>query len=787
MERPNGPNALSTANDKTGQPARRREDERFVTGRGTFTDDIHVEGQVYAHVVRSEHAHGVLHAVDIVEAARMPGVLGIFTGEDLAAAGIEPIRYLPIPGFNLDGLIDTPRPALARGHVRYVGEQIALVVAENHAQATEAAERVRVDIEPLPAAATIEAATALGAAPLWPAARGNCILDWHYGDTAALDAAFANAAHVTRLTLTNNRVVANPMEPRAIIADYDRAADLFNLTVCCQGVVYYRRGLSEATFKLAPERMHLRTHDVGGAFGAKEFPYPEDIAVMHAARALGRPVKWTGTRMEHLLSDNHARDATIDCELALAGDGSFLAVRATVHNALGAYCSYVAPITPIRNTTFALPMVYRTPLIGATHRMIVTNTAPTGPYRGAGREQSVLIMESLIEQAARELKIDAIDLRRRNLLPNSAIPHRTPTNQLYDSGDFDGLLNKALALADWDGFDARAEADRKAGRMRGRGMAFFVEPVGGVPFEGALIRFAVDGMVEAVVATQSHGQGHETSFAQVIAERLGVPLECIRLRQGDSFDVPRGMGSFASRSMIMAGAALSHACDAVIENGRIAAAHLLGVAADEITFDDGLFRAANSNLVIELTDLAARLHAARDLPVNVPARLDATGDFVVKDFHHAMGCHVCEVVIDPGTGVVSVDRYAAVDDVGRVINPMIVHGQLHGGIAQGLGQALLEHCVYEPGGQLVTASFTDYALPVAASFPEPALAFNATLSPSNPLGVKGCGESGVTGSVAAVSNAVNDALARAGCPRRVTLPFTSEKIWRALGAIGTNK
>lgn len=764
---------------------RRREDERFVTGRGTFTDDIDVAGQTHAHVVRSEHAHGILRAVDTAEAARMPGVLGIFTGEDLAAAGIEPIRYLPIPGFNLDGLIDTPRPALAVGRVRYVGEQIALVVAESRAQAVAAAERVRVDIEPLPAAATIDAAIAPDAPQLWPEARGNCVLDWHYGDKAALDAAFATAAHVTRLSLVNNRVVANPMEPRAIIADYDRAAELFQLTVCCQGVVYYRRGLSEATFKLAPERMHLRAYDVGGAFGAKEFPYPEDIAVMHAARVLGRPVKWTGTRMEHLLSDNHARDAIITCELALSVDGTFLAVRATVHNALGAYCSYVAPITAIRNTTFALPMVYRTPLIGATHHMIVTNTAPTGPYRGAGREQSVLIMESLIEQAAREMNIDAIDLRRRNLLPNSVIPYRTPTNQLYDSGDFDGLLNKALTLADWDGFNARAKTDRKTGRktgrLRGRGMAFFVEPVGGVPFEGALIRFAEDGMIEAVVATQSHGQGHETSFAQVIAERLGVPFARIRLCQGDSFDVPRGMGSFASRSMIMAGAALSHACDGVIANGRVAAAHLLGVAADEITFDDGLFRAATSNLVIDLCDLAARLRAARDLPDAVPARLDATGDFVVKDFHHAMGCHVCEVVIDPATGVVTVDRYAAVDDVGRVINPAIVHGQLHGGITQGLGQALFEHCVYEPGGQLMTASFMDYALPVAAHFPEPALAFNATPSPSNPLGVKGCGESGVTGSVAAISNAVNDALARAGCPRRGTLPFTPETIWRALG------
>jgi carbon-monoxide dehydrogenase large subunit len=770
---------------KISQAVRRREDARFVTGRGTYSDDVSADGQAYACFVRSQHAHGIVRSVNTVEAQRMPGVLAVFTGEDLKAAGIGGLPFLPIPGIATDTPVDTPRPALASEHVRYVGEQVALVVAETRSQAVDAAERVQVDIEPLPAVVTIEAAIAPGAPQLWSEAPGNVVLTWECGNRAQIEATCASAAHVTALRLVNNRVVANPMEPRAILATYDAALDLFRLTVCTQGVIYYRRALNEATFRLAPEKVHVRTHDVGGAFGNKEFPYPEDIAVMHAARVLGRPIKWTGTRLEHLLSDNHARDAVIECQLALDDRGHFLALCATVLTALGAYCSYVAPITAIRNTTFGLPMVYKTPLIAAAHKMVVTNTAPTGPYRGAGREQSVLIVERLIDQAARELNMDPIELRQRNILPRSAIPYRTPTGQTYESGDFDGMLEKALTLSDWKGFEARARASKRARKLRGRGVAVFVESVGGVPFEGAHIRFRPDGEIEAVVATQSQGQGHETTFAQVIADRLGVPCNRIRIRQGDSFDVPRGMGTFASRSMIMAGSALAVACNAVIDKGRQVAAYLLSVSLDNIEFADGMFRAPPTNLAIDICELAGRMRSAGSVPEGLPSSLDSTGEFTVKEFHYPAGCHVCEVEVAPETGEVAVGRHTAVDDVGRVVNPMIVHGQIEGGIAQGLGQALLEHCVYDESGQLVTASLMDYAMPRADNFPEPALDFHVVPSTANPLGVKGCGESGVTGSLAAISNAVADALTRADATAAVDMPFTSQKIWEALNRTRT--
>lgn len=753
-------------------PRYRREDERFVTGKGTFIDDISVEGQLHAHFVRSPHAHGILRNIDTTEARAMPGVLGVFTGADLKAAGIEGLPFLPIAGFDLGTPVETPRPALATERVRYVGEQIALVVAETHTQAVDAAERVRVEIEPLPPVTNVEASVAPGAPQLWPAAPGNVVLRWELGNTPELERAFAQAAHVTRLRLVNNRVAANPIEPRAIVAAYDKAADRFRLNVSSQGVIYYRRALVEGTFRLKPEQVHILTHDVGGAFGSKEFPYPEDIAVMHAARVLGRPVKWSGTRTEQMLSDNQARDAVIESELALDADGKFLALRADAITSLGAYCSLVAPTTAIRNFTFGLSLVYRTPLIATTHRLVVTNAPPTGPYRGAGREQAAFVVECTIDRAARELGIDPVELRRRNLIDTSEIPYRTPLARIYESGDFHGVLDKTIELADWKGFDARRRASEAKGRVRGRGLALFIELAGGVPFEGCHLRFEGDGSVVAVVATQSHGQGHETSFAQVVADKLGVPYECVRIQQGDSADVPRGMGSFASRSMIMAGSAIAVTCDVAINKGRALAAKLFHVEEKDVLFGGGMFRAANSNQSIDVRDLASRAAGS----------LNSTGEFTVTEFHYPNGGHVCEVEIDPDTGRVSVDRYAAVDDVGFLINPTIVHGQIHGGVAQGLGQALLEQCAYSTSGQLLSASFMDYAVPRADDFPEPVLAFHIVPSTANPLGVKGCGESGVTGSIAAICNAVAHALARAGVQVRIEMPFTPEKVWRALQA-----
>ncbi len=764
----------------SSQSLRRREDIRFITGTGRFTDDINVPHQAYAYFVRSTHAHGILRSVVTDRARSLPGVIGVFTGKDIHSSGIGPIPYLPIPGFPMDMPVDTPRHALALDRVRYVGEQVAVVVAETLAQAIDAAEQVEVDIEDLPAVVDIEQAIQPNAPNLWPLAPDNVVLTWRFGDTSKVDAAFASAAHVTRLKLINNRVVANPLEPRTSIASHDSATDHYELTVSSQGVLYFLRGLCEHTLRASPEKMHIRTYDVGGAFGTKELPYPEDVAILYAARVLGRPVKWTGTRSEQILSDNHARDAVINCALALDREANFLAVRATILNAMGAYCSYIAPIMPIRNTTNGLPLLYKTPLVEVSQKMVVTNTAPIGPYRGAGREQGALIVERLVDEAAREIGMDPIALRRRNVLPKSAIPYTTPTGRIYDSGDFESVLDKALQLADWNGFAARAKASKKAGKIRGRGISFFIEAVGGIPFEGAHIRFGDDDTVSVVLATQSQGQGHETSFSQVVSSQLGIPLDSIRICQGDSFDIPRGMGSFASRSMIMAGSAIKVTCDLIIEKGRQLAAHVLEVAVGDIEFSAGMFRAAGTDLAIGVRELAARVRELGKLPDNLPQCLDSNGDFAVKDFHFPNGCHICEIDVEPETGVIKIDRYAVVADFGVIINPMIVRGQLHGGVAQGLGQALLEHCVYDERGQLMSGSFMDYAMPRAFDFPEPKARFHEVPSTANPLGVKGCGEAGATGSIPAISNAVADALARAGVDVSIDMPFTPEKMWRAL-------
>lgn len=592
-----------------------------------YADDVNAEGQVYAHFVRSHDAHGIVRAIDVTVARAMPGVLAVFTGRDLANAGVDGLPYLPLPGADLDEPVPTPRPALAYERVRYVGEQVAVVVAESKTAAMDAASSVDVTIDPLPAVPSIKQALAADAPAIWANAPDNVVLRHRFGDRTAIETAFAQASHVSRLSLVNNRVLANPMEPRAVVARHD--GNHFILSVSSQGVNYYRLALTEGTLRLDPRSIRITTPDVGGAFGSKEFAYPEDIAVLFSARALGRPVKWTGTRAEHFLSDNHARDALIDCALALDENGNFLAVDATIRTSLGAYCSYIAPTPPIRNTTLGLPQMYRTPLVGTAFDMVVTNAAPMGPYRGVGREQSALIVERLIDTAAGELGLDPVDLRRRNLIPTTYIPYRTATGRIYESGDFEGLLERLCELADWTGFEDRAEQSSAAGSIRGRGLALFVEPVGGAPFEGASLSFPDDGTVEAMMASQSQGQSHETTLAQVIAEKLGVPLDLVRIVQGDSSLAPNGTGSYASRTMIMAGSALDISCDKVIEKGRRLAAHLWGLTEDGVTFEDGLFFARATNEAISVIELAEAARREVNLPEAFGDGLSAEGKFAV--------------------------------------------------------------------------------------------------------------------------------------------------------------
>jgi len=566
---------------------------------------------------------------------------------------------------------------------------------------------------------------------------------------------------------------------------YNPGDESFTLTAPSQGAHFFHRVLCEHVFHMPREKMQIRTSDVGGAFGCKEQPYPEDIAVLHAAKMLGRPVKWSGTRSEHFLSDNHARDAVIEAALALDASGRFLAIKATILDGIGAYCSCHGAHISIRNTTNGLPLMYDVPLLDVEIRLVLTNTAPIGPYRGAGREQASYITERLVEQAARELDIDPVDLRRRNLILAKAIPYKSASGQTYDSGDFEGLLDKTLALADWDGFDERARASAEKGLVRGRGLSCFVECVGAYPFEGADIRFGADGGVTVVTATQSSGQGHETSFAQLAAERLGIPFDKVRIKENDSSDLPKGLASVGSRSMIMAGSAIAIAGDAVIEKGRSLASHVLEVSKADLEFRDGSFCVRGTDISIGLLDLAVRVRSLRDLPPDLPATLDSTGEYSAPGLHHPNGSHVCEVEIDPETGKVEVVAYCAVDDVGTIINPLIVHGQIHGGVAQGIGQVLLERIAYDDDGQLLTGSLMDYGLPRADNLPALTVDFHPTPSTKNPIGVKGTGECGVTGSIPAVLNAVNDALARAGAATALGLPVTPEKVWRSLRDVKT--
>ena len=767
--------------DKFGvsQPVRRREDIRFITGRGRYSDDIDVPGQVYAAFLRSDHAHGELRSVETTRAAAAPGVLGVFTGEDLRAAGVGGIPYLHLPGFNLFPT-ETPRPGLAQDRVRYVGEPIAMVVAATTAQAQDALAEIAVEIEPLPAVAEIERAMEPDAPILWEKAPGNISLVWQSGDPAELDQAFASAAHVTKLKLFNTRVVPNPIEPRACIASYDARKDRYQFITTSQGVRYMVRVLCDHVLKIPYDNMHVLTYDVGGAFGVKEQPYPEDVAILHAARVLKRPVKWCATRNENILSDNHARDAVIECALALDTEGKFLAIRATILSAMGAYFACHGPHASVRNTTFGLPAVYRTPLSHVLVKGVMTNTAPIGPYRGAGREQAAYIVERLVDEAARQTGIDRIDLRRRNFIPTSAIPYRTPSGRLYDSGDFEAVLDHALKASDWNGYPVRAAASKAKGLLRGRGLSIFLECVGASPYEASDIRFTDDGRVLLVVATQSQGQGHETSFPQVVADRLGIAYDLIEVAQGDSDDVPEGFATVGSRSMIMAGSALANTCNIIIEKGRHSAAHLLETAEADIEYAQGEFRVVGTDRAIGLIDLARRVKTLPSRPEGMAESLDSTGDYTAPDMHFPNGCHVCEIEIDPATGTVKIDRYVAVDDVGTVINPMIVHGQVHGGIAQGVGQALMEHCRYDEDAQMLTGTFMDYAMPRAVDVPRIDAEFHPVPSPKNPLGVKGAGECGVTGSLAAVMNAIADVLAQVGAPTEIDMPATTEKVWRAL-------
>ena len=760
-----------------GQPVPRSEDPVLVCGKGQFTDDVSLPGQAYAVMVRSGHAHGVIRGIDTAAARGMPGVLGVYAAADLENAGIGTLQPRQVMN-NRDGtpMLSPVRYALATDKVRYVGEAIAAVVAETLAEAKDAAEAVLVDIEPLPAATTASAAAAPGAPVLYDEVPGNVGLDFHYGDSKAVAAAFASAAHVTRLQLRNNRIVVNPIEPRSAVAQYDPERRHWTLYVPGQGVFGFRNYIA-GVLGVGRDKLRVLTGRVGGSFGMKQPTYSEYYCILHAAHELGRPVKWTDDRTDSFLSDSHGRDAEMTAELALDRDGNFMAVRLTGHGNLGA--TYGAPGPPTRNAVRNTLGVYKTPLIEVSTKCVFTNTTPVGAYRGAGRPEANYYMERLIETAAAETGIDRVELRRRNHIAPEAMPYKSPNGTTYDSGDFTNLLNKALALADWDGFAVRKSESRMRGKLRGRGISDYLELTGPPGREMGGIRFEADGTVTIITGTLDYGQGHASPFAQVLSTRLGIPFRQIRLLQGDSDALIAGGGTGGSKSMMTSGTAIVEASEKVIDAGKEIAAHVMEAAVADIEFRAGRFAIAGTDRSIGIMELAEKIRSGLTLPAELPQSLDVqlVADGPPSAFPN--GCHIAEVEVDPDTGVVEVVRYAFVNDFGTVINPLLVNGQAHGGIVQGIGQALLEHTVYDEQGQLLTGSYMDYALPRAEDAPLFSHDFHPVPAKTNVLGAKGCGEAGCAGALPSVMNALVDALSEYGI-RHIDMPATPERVWRAI-------
>jgi aerobic carbon-monoxide dehydrogenase large subunit len=767
-----------------GQPVPRSEDPRLLRGQGRYTDDVKLAGQAYAVIVRSRHAHGVIRGITTDEARGMPGVLGVYTGADLDAAGFGTLTCM-LPADNRDGtkMHQPPWPALASDRVRYLGDAVACVVAETVAEAKDAAEAVVVEIDPLPAVTTAKAALEPGAPVLYEGVPGNLACDYHFGDGEKVAAAFARAAHVTRLPIVSNRVVVCAMEPRSAIAAYDAADGRWTLYAGCQGVFGLRNALARDILRVPTEKVRVLTGNVGGSFGMKAQPFPEYVCLFHAARTLGRPVKWTDERSESFLSDLQGRDHEYLAELALDAEGHFLALRIEVYGNLGARLSAVSPLMPTGNIVKNAVGVYKTPLIEVSTKLAFTNTVPISAYRGAGRPEGNYVMERLVDTAAAEMGIDRVELRRRNHVEPAAMPHKTPAGTVYDSGDFTALLDHALSVADWHGFERRKAASATRGRLRGRGIGNYLE-VTAPPFkEMGGIRFEADGTVTIITGTLDYGQGHASPFAQVLHEKLGVPFERIRLLQGDSDELIAGGGTGGSKSMMASGAAIVEASQKVIERGKEIASVVLEAAVADIEFAAGDFTIAGTDRSVSLMALAERVRRGLRMPDGTSASLDVKHVFESAPSAFPNGCHVAEIEIDPETGVTEIARYAMVNDFGIVINPLLVEGQSHGGVVQGIGQALMERTVYDGDGQLLTGSYMDYAVPRAPDVPNFTFASHPVPAKTNPLGVKGCGEAGCAGSLPAVMNAVVDALSAYGL-RHIDMPATPQRVWQALAAAG---
>ena len=772
-----------------GASVRRKEDQRFLLGKGRYTDDINVAGQTYAVFVRSPHAHAVIEGIDSRAASAAPGVVAVLTGEDLAADGIGPL----ICGVVVTSDDGQPHrapahPALAQGKVNHVGDHVAVVIAETLAQARDAAELVEVDYRPLPAVASTADAAGEGQQQIHEEAPNNICFNWPFGDKDANEEAFDSAHKVSSIELVNNRMVTNPMEPRAALGEYNSGTEEITLHMTTQNPHVHRLVLA-AFNQLAPEhKLRVVGPDVGGGFGAKIFVYAEELVVGWACRKVNRPVKWTADRTEAFMSDAHGRDHVTKAEMALDENGKFLAMRVHTTANLGAYLSTFATMVPSYLYAFLFAGQYATPLIYSEVKAVFTNTAPVDASRGAGRPEATYLLERLVDVCAADMGLDPAEIRRRNFIPKDAFPYQTPVVQCYDSGDYETALDKAMELADYSGFEARAAEAKNRGKLRGIGFSSYVEACGIAPsaavgqlgggvglWESAQVRFNPTGNVQVFTGTHSHGQGHETTFAQLVCDQLGVPFENIEVIHGDTAKTQFGMGTYGSRSLAVGGVAIAKACDKLIAKGKKIAAHAMEAAEGDIEFADGNYTVAGTDKAMNIAEVAFNAYVPHSYPEGVEPGFDENAFFDPMNFSFPAGTHICEVEVDPATGEVEIVDYTAVDDFGKLVNPMIVEGQVHGGIVHGIGQALLEGCHYDENGQLVTASYMDYAMPRADNAPDFRIDYAPTDPPHNPLGVKGCGEAGAIGAPPAVINAIANAIGA----KHVEMPATPETVWRA--------
>ena len=772
-----------------GAAVKRKEDARFITGAGTYTDDVSVAGQTWAVFARSPHARAHIRGIDVAAAKAVPGVVAVFTGQDMQADGIGdlPCGWL-VKSKDGSDMRQPPHPPLAVERVNYVGEPYAAVIGETLAAARDGAEAVAADFDELPA--VVDLATAASAPQIHDAVPNNECYDWELGDEAAADAAFAKADHVARLDIVNSRLIPNAIEPRAAVGEYDAAAGSYTLHTTSQNP-HLERLVLAAFVNVAPEaRLRVISPDVGGGFGSKIFVYAEETAVIWAAGKVRRPVKWRAERSESFLADAHGRDHVTHAELALAADGEFLGLRVKTKANMGAYLSTFASSVPTYLYGTLLAGQYKTPAIHVAVQSLFTNTAPVDAYRGAGRPEATFVVERIVETAARELGMDPADIRRRNFIQPEDFPYETPVALTYDVGDYEASLDKALAHADYAGFAERKAAAEAKGKRRGIGFSCYIEACGLAPsqvalslgagvglFEAGEVRVDVTGSVTVVTGSHSHGQSHETTFAQIVSDKLGVPFENVTVLHGDTGRSDYALGTYGSRSLAVGGSAIVKAIDKIVAKGCKIAAHMLEANEEQVEFEDGQFKVADSNQSLTFAEVAFSAYVPSNYPLEtLEPGLSEKAFYDPPNFTYPAGAHLCEVEVDPETGVVTIEQFVAVDDFGHVVNPMIVEGQVHGGLAQGIGQALLEHGVYDESGQLLSGSYMDYTMPRADDLPNFLVDTTTTPCTHNPLGVKGCGEAGAIGSTAAVINAVTDALGVASIP----MPATPETVWRAL-------